>query len=731
MTEQVEPAESTVEENFEPKRSRRRTKVLADRPADQDQESGTDERLSPRKVRKRIVARPAPSSQSGEPSSESASSLIDSPRAISTGDSADPVHATPRRIDVKAREELSEIQTGRRKFLKTSAIGAGIFALGASLGFGSGLASATGFGGQTVITNNEIAARVIAGVRIATEFIPTPVPAGTDVDPFPGSAIQAALNDGLSVYIPAGTWKLTGSIARAIDNVTIIGAGKGTKLTLDGVTPCISAATQTGWLIADLATDGGGVDISPATQCRITEIWENGVLTDNRPIASGGGGSGGYYAIRAADYITQGDGSPANPYNASAIQSAINALPKIGGTVFIKSGVWAGTSRIVISGPNIVGGKHKVILRGEGALYGYSSNSGSPLYYFAQGTHVAAGFDVYTPTDFYDMSISSYYTNYSVQPAIKISVDPTQVGDPPHLWLGGFSIKRCRIAWGNPGLWITGSNMNLSSDSWQIYHALLEQVFFDGGIQAIQIDKGGDSRTGQIELSMHQIHAWGVQGGKRTFNCTDVENIWGVWSDLVFEGCSQSGVDYCLATNSGGGHMGHVIQNVFFGDGSFANQDAYINSARSSKVMNFFYTKGMTIKGCGHFQVSQYPNSSNQPLGTVNISAIGIGELKVEPIPGETYAIGTLSGALSQILLIPPMDQKKGYIGTATPGASPYTYTNNDCYKENVYIVGGSVIGVTRNGQSLGAATSHILLPGESIVISYTTAPSILRYAVS
>ena len=49
--------------------------------------------------------------------------------------------------------------------------------------FGGGYAAPTGFGGQTTLTDTAIAARVIAGLRIATEFIPRPVPAGTDAGP--------------------------------------------------------------------------------------------------------------------------------------------------------------------------------------------------------------------------------------------------------------------------------------------------------------------------------------------------------------------------------------------------------------------------------------------------------------------------------------------------------------------------------------------------------------------
>src|SRR3990170_6922830 len=237
---------------------------------------------------------------------------------------------TPSRgIDTEARRELADAQLDRRQFLRKSAIGAGVLALGAGVGYSGGFAQGAGLAGgvRTVISDTEIAARVIGGVRIATEFIPDPVPAGTDLDPYPGSAIQAALNDGLAIYIPSGTWRLSTPISRPLDNVTIIGAGKSTKLALDGSTPCIIAGGQRGWLISNLATDLGGVDISSASGSRMTEIWVGDILTDNRPRGGTSGGGGGNYGIRAEDFITSGDGSVANPYNASAVQSAIDALP--------------------------------------------------------------------------------------------------------------------------------------------------------------------------------------------------------------------------------------------------------------------------------------------------------------------------------------------------------------------------------------------------------------------
>src|SRR3989304_1382956 len=99
---------------------------------------------------------------------------------------------TPSRgIDTEARRELADAQLDRRQFLRKSAIGAGGLALGAGLGYSGGLAQRGGPAGgvRPAIRDRKIAARVIGGVRIPPKFTPDPAPAGTDLDPYPGSAI--------------------------------------------------------------------------------------------------------------------------------------------------------------------------------------------------------------------------------------------------------------------------------------------------------------------------------------------------------------------------------------------------------------------------------------------------------------------------------------------------------------------------------------------------------------
>ena len=75
----------------------------------------------------------------------------------------------------------------------------------------------------------------VADVRNAKAFITGTVPAGTDADPYSGSAIQAAIDDlssaGGMVFVPAGTWRITTPVIIK-SSLTLVGAGAGTILKL-------------------------------------------------------------------------------------------------------------------------------------------------------------------------------------------------------------------------------------------------------------------------------------------------------------------------------------------------------------------------------------------------------------------------------------------------------------------------------------------------------------------
>ena len=110
--------------------------------------------------------------------------------------------------------------------------------------------------------------------------------------------IQAALDalpaTGGRIVLMEGTYTLIATIIRAIDDVTFVGQGQSTLLNLDGGTTLIDAGVRDGWIIQNLATDAGWLDIATATNSAIVNCWDAGTLTSD---PAGGGGSGGLYGI--------------------------------------------------------------------------------------------------------------------------------------------------------------------------------------------------------------------------------------------------------------------------------------------------------------------------------------------------------------------------------------------------------------------------------------------------
>ncbi len=175
--------------------------------------------------------------------------------------------------------------------------------------------------------------------------------------------------------------------------------------------------------------------------------------------------------------------------------------------------------------------------------------------------------------------------------------------------------------------------------------------------------------------------------------CVDIQtdNIRGMWTDMLWEACSQSGVDYCFYVK-GNGFL--TIDTLEFGDGSNADKDVYLRLGGASRAHAIIFSKGdVEINGEGYYQIGR------ESWGTGNINLSNTGQATIESMPGKAFPIGTLTKVGLDI--------------------------------ENVILVGGSITDVTRNGQSTWGQRSHVLRPGDSITIAYSSAPIIQRYSLS
>lgn len=79
---------------------------------------------------------------------------------------------------------------------------------------------------------------------------------------------------GGTIYIE-GALVFSGTVSRAIDDVTIQGTGLNTRVTCDASTPLFSCGSQDGWRFLDFDTDAGGVEITSGTHVE-ARYWVDG-----------------------------------------------------------------------------------------------------------------------------------------------------------------------------------------------------------------------------------------------------------------------------------------------------------------------------------------------------------------------------------------------------------------------------------------------------------------------
>src|SRR3990167_4114840 len=200
------------------------------------------------------------------------------------------------------------------------------------------------------------------------------------------------------------------------------------------------------------------------------------------------GGAAAYYGERAESYITSGDGSAANPYNASAIQTAVDALPSRGGIVFIKEGIWYGTTRINVNG-NGSNDNKKVIFIGAGTypnqIYWDSSDN------MLVGTHIKAGFDCYNPCDFYNMTISSPELDKATD-GIAFTHDLNRTALQFH-FTAGLTIENVKFKRCDTGIRFYGTNMGTTF--LQIWGVRIERCGFIECNRGIRIHRDDADST--------------------------------------------------------------------------------------------------------------------------------------------------------------------------------------------------------------------------------------------
>ena len=124
----------------------------------------------------------------------------------------------------------------------------------------------------------------------------------TALDALPASGGELRLSEGL--------FHLGATLTRAIDNVTISGAGFSTYLIYNGSTPVISCGIQKYWLFKDLRLDYGGLQLYNGSKWTLNNIWRNSPINGTE-----------YVDFWAEDHIA--------PRSAESLQGVINRHPLV------------------------------------------------------------------------------------------------------------------------------------------------------------------------------------------------------------------------------------------------------------------------------------------------------------------------------------------------------------------------------------------------------------------
>lgn len=441
-------------------------------------------------------------------------------------------------------------------------------------------------------------------------------------------------------------------------------------------------------------------------------------------------GAAGYYGVRAETYITSGNGSDGNPYNLSAIESAVNALPAVGGTVFIKAGVYRGANRLLFGGTGQAARGKSIQFVGEGsdlsALNWANYQAVSDRMY---GTVWDGGAEINT----YGCLVSFrniYFRRPGTGECLKFvgDIDDETITQNNVMPIGGFRLQDCKIEGGDPAIYITHRNVSPGQEH-QVVNVLIERVHIRQAAQAIKIDDS-PQLNGIFRGNIRHLFVQGC-GGSGTDPAIDVNiaNLKGTWFDWLVEDSGSTGAGGFAVKIRGGRCEGFELSNVDFGDNVRSPKGTYFECGTSGQmtIRDFVFRKNIEIVGYVDAQLGRAAQFGD--TGTINVNSAPAGGVIIRKMRGLAFPLGTINNP-GNVLIIKGLEAV-GYIGSTTPGASPYTYTNLDSYNEMIYLVGGTISDISRGGQSIGPRTEHFLVPGDAITITYSSVPSIKRFGVS
>ena len=365
-----------------------------------------------------------------------------------------------------------------------------------------------------------------------------------------------------------------------------------------------------------------------------------------------GGAGASYYGVRAEDFITSGIGTDANPYNLSAITSAINALPSQGGIVFIKEGVYRGT-RIFLGGTGQAGRSKSVILQGASAdLTGlnwanYQAVGGDDLF----GTVLEGGFEINT----YGCQV--HFKNLGLRttsgPNLKFvgNIADEAITQNNAFPLGGFRIEDCKFYGGDPAIWvIPGSPTQSDVQNWNV---LIERIHIREAARGIRIE----DTTGYNGIFRGNIKHCVIQALSGQAISVDIANLKGVWEDIIVEDCG-SGSTPTVSIRCARAGPGFSLTSIDFGDACNSTEDAFfecyldgmmkIQQLHWGHQFNTTIVRNVRLRGFVDFEGGAW-NTTGNPNQKLIVDQAS--KIYIRPIPGDSFVLGTVANPTNVYVL--------------------------------------------------------------------------------
>ena len=443
---------------------------------------------------------------------------------------------------------------------------------------------------------------------------------------------QSALDElsmfGGEILILEGIYRLSQTISRAIDDVTITGCGQATMIDLDGISAVFDAGSQSGWTFRHFAMDEGGVNISAASGWMIQNILiggehiaflaaeevvysDIGVPVDGLVNVMVAASDASNAAKTRADYVCDGVADQVE------VNEAIDVLPHGGGRVVLSGGTYSLDNYIDMHRDNValVGEGDETVLRmapaARSTCISAASGQASVVLANANGFHVGDSVVILDDNHVGDRDIiaiaentitlnsnlGSSYTEaevWEIRPSIYVTGDHTRVS---HLSVDG---NRSERGVGRPGGWCTGA---------RVVDGMTGTFYSENDCVVMTTRKGSTSDVEISHLLIYNTPSHGVLveplvNPDESYTCSNITITDNVLSDIGDKGIVQCGHGSGLVIERNVIDKTGIADGVApitssWGDGIQLHEECVDDAVISSNVVLNSGRNGIEVRGNG------------------------------------------------------------------------------------------------------------------------------------